>query len=207
MCIYFSPEFFDLLVITTQNSCLGYLPVSSSLSSSSGDLSCSLITWSMLFCHLSLPWASLVAQMVKRLPAMRETRVAVCIFMYLFCFPTLKKWPFVGDVLFIPEALSALVTQAISSRSFPYKDSVGSSIAVGCVGSMVGFSFSSVTQSCPTLCDPMDCSMPGFPVHHQLLELAQTHVHRVSDAIQPYHPLSFPSPPVFNLSKHQGLFQ
>ena len=118
--------------------------------------------------------------MVKRLPAMRETRVAVCIFMYLFCFPTLKKWPFVGDVLFIPEALSALVTQAISSRSFPYKDSVGSSIAVGCVGSMVGFSFSSVTQSCPTLCDPMDCSMPGFPVHHQLLELAQTHVHRGS---------------------------
>ena len=85
--------------------------------------------------------------------------------------------------------------------------SVGSSIAVGCVGSMVGFSFSSVTQSCPTLCDPMDCSMPGFPVHHQLLELAQTHVHRVSDAIQPYHPLSFPSPPAFSLSKHQGLFQ
>ena len=67
--------------------------------------------------------------------------------------------------------------------------------------------FSSVTQSCPTLCDPMDCSTPGFPVHHQLLELAQTYVHRVSDVIQPSHPLSSPSPPAFNLSQHQGLFQ
>ena len=67
--------------------------------------------------------------------------------------------------------------------------------------------FSSVAQSCPTLCDSMDCSMPGFPVHHQLLELAQTHVHWVGDAIQPTHPLSSPSPSVFNLSQHQGLFQ
>ena len=57
------------------------------------------------------------------------------------------------------------------------------------------YQFSSVAQSCPTLCDPMDCSTPGFPVHHQLPELAQTHVHRVSDAIQPSHPLSSPSPP------------
>ena len=61
-------------------------------------------------------------------------------------------------------------------------------------------SVSSVAQSCPTLCDPMDCNTPGFPVYHQLLELTQTHVHRVSDAIQPSHPLSFPSPPAFNLS-------
>ena len=60
-------------------------------------------------------------------------------------------------------------------------------------------SFSSVAQSCPTLCDPMDCSMPSFPVHHQLLELAQTHVHWVGDAIQPSHPLSSPSPFAFNL--------
>ena len=67
--------------------------------------------------------------------------------------------------------------------------------------------FSSVTQSCPTLCDPMDCSMPGFPVHHQLLGHAQNHVHRVGDAIQPSHPLFFPSPPVFNLFEHLGLFQ
>ena len=61
-------------------------------------------------------------------------------------------------------------------------------------------------QSCLTLCDPMNCSMPGFPVHHQLPELAQTHVYWVSGAIQPSHPLSSPSPPVFNLSQHRGLF-
>jgi len=66
--------------------------------------------------------------------------------------------------------------------------------------------FSSVTQLYLTLCDPMDCSMPGFPVHHQLLELTQTHVHRVGDAIQPSHPLLSPSPPAFNLSQHQSLF-
>ena len=65
--------------------------------------------------------------------------------------------------------------------------------------------FSSVTQLCPTLCDPMDCSTPGFPVHHQLAELAQTHVHQVSDAIQPSCPLSSPSPPAYNFTKHQGV--
>ena len=67
--------------------------------------------------------------------------------------------------------------------------------------------FSSVAQSCLTLCDSMDCSMPGFPVLHLLLELAQTHVHWVSDAIQPSHSLLFPSPPAFKLSQHQSLFQ
>ena len=67
--------------------------------------------------------------------------------------------------------------------------------------------FSSVTQSCPTVCDPMNRSMPGLLVHHQLPEFTQTHVHRVSDAIQPSHPLSSPSPPAFNLSQHQGLFK
>ena len=68
-------------------------------------------------------------------------------------------------------------------------------------------SVSSVAQLCPTLCNPMDCSTPGFPFHHQLLEFTQTHVHRVSDAIQPSHPLSSPSPPTFNLFQHQSLFQ
>ena len=67
--------------------------------------------------------------------------------------------------------------------------------------------FSSVAQSCLTLCDSMDCSTPGFPVHQQLLEPAQTHVHLVSDATQQSHPLSSPSPPGFNLSHHQGLFK
>ena len=67
--------------------------------------------------------------------------------------------------------------------------------------------FSSVTQSCLTLCDPMNCSMPSLLVHHQLLEFTQTHVHRVSDATQPSHPLSSPSPPAPNPSQHQSLFQ
>ena len=67
--------------------------------------------------------------------------------------------------------------------------------------------FSSVAQSCPTLCDPMNHSTPGLPVHHQLPEFTQTHIHRVSDAIQPSHPLSSPSPPAPNPSQHQSLFQ
>ena len=66
---------------------------------------------------------------------------------------------------------------------------------------------SSVGQSHPTLCDPMNHSTPGLPVHHQLLELTQTHVHQVGDAIQPSHPLSSPSPPAPNPSQHEGLFQ
>ena len=70
-----------------------------------------------------------------------------------------------------------------------------------------GIQFSSVTQSCPTLCDPMNRSMPGLPVHHQLPEFTQTDVHRVSDAIQPSPPLSSPSPPTPNPSQHQSLFQ
>ena len=67
--------------------------------------------------------------------------------------------------------------------------------------------FRSVAQSCPTLCNPMDCSMLGLPLHHQLLQFTQTHIHRVGDAIQPFHPLLSPSPLAFNLSQHQGLFQ
>ena len=66
--------------------------------------------------------------------------------------------------------------------------------------------FSSVTQLCLPLCDPMDCRTPGFPVHHQLSELVQTHVHQAGNAIQLSHPLSSPSPPAFNLSQQQGLF-
>ena len=65
-------------------------------------------------------------------------------------------------------------------------------------------SVSSVTQSCPTLCDPMNHSTPGLPVHHQLPEFTQTHVHRIGDAIQPSHPLLSPSPPALNPSQHQS---
>ena len=69
------------------------------------------------------------------------------------------------------------------------------------------YQFTSVVQSCLTFCDPMDCSMPPLPVHHQLPEFTQTYIHTVRDAIQPSHPLSSPSPPAFNLSQHQDLFQ
>ena len=77
--------------------------------------------------------------------------------------------------------------------------------------SLVGYSpsvqFSSVAQLCPTLCNPMNCSMPSLPVYHQLPEPTQTHVHWVGDGIQPSHPLSSPSLPALNLSQQQGLFQ
>ena len=72
--------------------------------------------------------------------------------------------------------------------------------------SVISIQFSSFAQSCPTLFDPMDCSTPGIPVHHQLQEFTQTHVHWISDAIQPSHPLSSPSPN-FSHSQHQGLFK
>ena len=76
-----------------------------------------------------------------------------------------------------------------------------------CVIFEVSVQFSSVAHSCPTLCNPMNCSIPGLPVHHQLQEFTQTHVHRVSDAIQPSHPWSSPSPPAPNPSQHQSVFQ
>ena len=75
------------------------------------------------------------------------------------------------------------------------------------IATLSSVQFSSFAQSCPTLCDPMNRSMPGLPVHHQLPEFTQTHVHQVSDAIQPSHPLLSPSPPALNPSQHQGLFQ
>ena len=74
-------------------------------------------------------------------------------------------------------------------------------------GQLWFFSLVQFSRSVVSDCDPMDCSTPAFPVHHQLLELVQTHVHQVGDAIQPPHPLSSPSPPAFSLSQHQGLFK
>ena len=75
------------------------------------------------------------------------------------------------------------------------------------ITSISSVQFISVAQSCPTLWDPMNRSMPGFPIHHHLLEFTQTHVHRVGDAIQPSHPLLSPFPPALNPSQNQGLFQ
>ena len=93
-------------------------------------------------------------------------------------------------------------TIALTRRTFV--DKVMSLLLIRCLSSA---QFSSVAQSCSTLCDPMNCSTPGLPVHHQFPEFTQTHIHRVGDAIQPSHPLSSPSPPALNLSQHQVLFQ
>ena len=94
----------------------------------------------------------------------------------------------------------------------PYSGSTKVLLIIGLPEKFPQLSFSSVqfisvAQSCPILCDPMNRSTPGLPVHHQLPEFTQTHVHRVSDAIQPSHPLSSPSPPAPNPSQHQSLFQ
>ena len=86
------------------------------------------------------------------------------------------------------------------------KYAIWNSFGTPCSVSLTPPQFSSVAQSCPTLYNPMDCSTPGFPVHHQLPKPTQTHVHCIGDAIQPSIPLLSPSPPTFNLSQHQGLF-
>ena len=103
-------------------------------------------------------------------------------------------FPSPGD---LPDPRIELPSPALAGRFFT--ESLGKSRNI--------FQFSSVTQLCPTLCDPMNRSRPGLPVHQQLPEFTHTHVHRVSDATQPSHPLSSPSPPAPNPSQHQSLFQ
>ena len=95
----------------------------------------------------------------------------------------------------------------LSERSLVLMSSPSRTLTSPSPNSTCPQALSSVAQLWPTLCDPMDCSKPGFPVHHQLLELTQTQVHKVSDAIQPSHLLSPPSPPALNLSQNQGLFK
>ena len=111
-----------------------------------------------------------------------------------------------------PKILSQFCVNLSSHLSMPVyaKIKQRQNGAMGCVlrpFPLFSSQFSSVAQSCPTLCNPMNRSTPGLPVHHQLPEFTQTHVHRVSDAIQPSHPLLSPSPPAPNPSQHQSLFQ
>ena len=122
---------------------------------------------------------SLIAQLVKNLSAMQETRV----------------W-LLGQEDPLDKEMAPHFS--ILAWRIPWTEESGGLQSIG---------FSSVAQSCLTLCDPMNRSTPGLPVHHQLPEFTQTHVHWVSHAIQPSHPLSSPSPPAFNLSQHQGLFK
>ena len=102
-------------------------------------------------------------------------------------------------ILFVLHMKSRIILTMTSSPIFDKRDNLNSAFS--------SVQFNSVPQSCPTLCNLMDCSTPGLSVYHQLLEFTQTHVHWISDAIQPSHPLSSPSPPTFNLSQHQGLFK
>ena len=120
---------------------------------------------------------------------------------------SLRKLMFIESVKL---TISSTVTHFYSClQSFPASGSFLVSWLFTSGGQSIGASvqFSSVSQLCPTLCDPMNCSMPGLPVHHQLPEFTQTHVHRVSDAIQSSHPLSSTSPPAPNASQQQSLFQ
>ena len=110
----------------------------------------------------------------------------------LLCLPP-GEFPKLGN------ELTSLASSALADRFFT-TEPPGNPVEVG-------VQFSSVAQSCPTLCDPMNHSIPGLPVHHQLPEFTQTHVHQVGDAIKPSHPLLSPSPPALNLSHHQGLFK
>ena len=94
-----------------------------------------------------------------------------------------------------------------SWNTWVYPAQLNSSHVCWKIDTEIDTEISSVAQSCPSLCNPMDCSTPGLPVHHQLLEFTQTHVHWVGDAIQLFHPLLSLSPPAFNLSQHQSLFK
>ena len=97
------------------------------------------------------------------------------------------------------------ITYVLSFPPTSLKQFLRAILSAACQAAVISsVQINSVTQLCLNLCDAMDCSMPGFPVHHQLPELTQTHVHWVGDAIQPTHPLLSPTPPVFNLSLHQG---
>ena len=118
----------------------------------------------------------------------------------------LSQWchpPFLSSVIPFFSCLQSSSASGYLPKSWLFpsgSQSIGASTSAS-------VNFSSVLQSCPILCDPMDCNMPGLPVHHQLLEFARSHVHQVGDAIQPSYPLSSLSPPTFSLCQHQDLFQ
>ena len=157
-------------------------------------------------------WASLVAQMVKNLPAMQGSSVPSLgredsLEKAMATHSSILAWriPWTEK----PEELQSMgVTESDKTEwLFHTYMHIYIHILVHLYTSICVYQFSSVAQSCPTLCDPMNRSTPGLPVHHQLLESTQTHVHGVSDTIQPSHPLSSPSPLAPSPSQHQGLFQ
>ena len=115
----------------------------------------------------------------------------------------LRRWPMKKDLRQKKEAFDNLGKNLVEDKTSRMK----ARVRVGCQGREWAAGCCSVIQSCPAPCDPTECSMPSFPVLHHLLKFAKTHVHWVSDAIQPSHPLLSPSPPALNLAHHQGHFQ
>ena len=118
-----------------------------------------------------------------------------------FLIPNSIKWSLLSETK--PLLVSTMVTKSHVTG----KASFNKFKWFGHLQPLQSVQFSSVAQSCPTLCDPRTLSTPGLPIHHQLPKFTQTHVHQVSDAIQPSHPLSFPFPPALNPSQHQRVFQ
>ena len=134
-----------------------------------------------------------------------------CLFLFIFA----PDFAAAKSLQLCPILCGQMDRQQPTRLFFPW-DSLGKNTRVGChflllfiftIYKSVSVQFSSVAQSCPIHCNPMDCSIPGLRVYRQLLEFSQTHVHWVCDAMQPSHPLSFPSPPALNISQDQGLFQ
>ena len=141
------------------------------------------------------------------------TNLSLCLSLNSFCHKISKTWIHEGSCFQIFRIVVAVVQSLscvqifVNSWNAAHLASLSFTISQSLLKLVSIESVSSVTQLCPTRCNSMDCSTPGFPVHHQLPDLAQTHVHWVSDAIQPSPPLSSTSPPALYLSQHQGLFQ
>ena len=132
----------------------------------------------------------------------RDQTCTSCIAHRFFITESPGKYPVLSSTVYNSQDTEAIL---MSNKRWMDKDTHAHTHTH--TGILHSVQFSSVAQSCPTLCNPMNHSTPGLPVHHQLLKSTQTHVHRVGDAIRPSHPLSSPSPPAPNPSQHQGLFQ
>ena len=151
---------------------------------------------------LSVPLSELPSPPYPHLPLLLSSGPYHFFLGLLFNFPSQLYTPSIIAFNFHPPTLARSGISFLHSTTSKRREGLRSPLQTL---SSVSFCCS-VTRSCPTLCQPVDCKTPDFPVLYHLLELAQTHVHSVGDAIQPSHSLSSPSPPAFNLSKHQGLF-
>ena len=168
-------------------------------------------SWVYLICN-SLGFLDLVAisyPIFRKILTIISSNIFSCPFVFFSETPMIQMLGMLNIVPEVSETLlvtlySLLCSASVISTILYYSSPIHSSASFTL---LLVLSSSVQPESCPTLCDPMDYSMPGFPVYHQFPELAQSHVHQVSDVIQLSHPLLSPSPPAFNLFQHQGLFQ